>query len=93
MTKFQKCILVFIGEFLVLTGCLIAAVGAPDVGSQGSGSQPHKMVVGALIVAGLSLSTSLLIVFVFAIASTPPPVQMRYPHTPPQSAAPTDGLS
>ena len=46
MTKFQKCILIFIGEFLVLLGCLVAAVGAPAAEDfQVRSLEPHAMVL------------------------------------------------
>ena len=81
MTKFQKCILIFIGEFLVLTGCLVAAVGSPPM-VQDQHPEPHYLVVCAVIVAAVSLLISLRAVYIMA-ASSPPPILRRLLFIPP----------
>jgi len=74
MTNFQKCILIFIGEFLVLLGCLVAAVGSPPMIHR-QNPDPHYLVVFAMIVAVISLLISLRAVYI--MASSSPPLILR----------------
>ena len=81
MTNFQKCILIFIGEFLVLTGCLVVAIGSPpDIGRMSL--DPHYLAVCAMIVAAISLLISLRAVYKMA-ASSPSPILRRLLFIPP----------
>jgi len=62
MTTFQKCVLVFIGEFLVILICLVAAVGA-----QSEDMRNTEYAKGALLIAVLTFPGSLVLIFTVSI--------------------------